>query len=153
MTCSWAKANGHEVIDWAIDTDVSRSVDPFNAPELGPWFSKPEKVHAWDIVATWKLDRLATGSIYLNKVMSWCFENEKDLVSVTEDFDLSTWFGRMVANVIAGVAEGEVEAIMERTRDSQRALRRLGPLARRSRALRKFPGQVKRGVFRRRSRS
>lgn len=122
---SWADANGHEVVGWAVDTDVSRSVDPFNAPELGEWF-KPHKAQEWDIVACWKLDRLATGSIYLNKVMAWGFENEKTLVSCSEGFDLNTWAGRMLANIIAGLAEGELEAIRERTTDSQRALRNLG---------------------------
>ncbi|GGM64969.1 integrase [Longimycelium tulufanense] len=114
----WADANGHEVVGWAVDLDVSRSIDPLNAPKLGPWFNEPEKVEAWDIVACWKLDRIATGSIYLNKVMGWCSENGKALVSVTENFDLSTWVGRMVANVIAGVAEGELEAIRERNQSA-----------------------------------
>ncbi|RJO74905.1 recombinase family protein [Nocardia panacis] len=117
----WADTQGHTVIGWAEDLDVSRSVDPFVTPGLGPWF-KPEHLHEWDIVACWRLDRLATGSIYLNKVMAWCFEYEKTLVSVTENFDLSTWVGRLIANVIAGVAEGELEAIKERTRGSRKKL-------------------------------
>jgi DNA invertase Pin-like site-specific DNA recombinase len=119
----WAAANGHEVVGWATDVDVSRSVDPFETPELGPWFDRPDE---WDIIACWKLDRLATGSIYLNAVMAWCQKNGKTLVSVTENFDLSSWVGRLIAGVIAGVAEGELEAIKERTQASQRELRRQG---------------------------
>lgn len=118
--------NGHTIVGWAEDMDVSRSVDPFDTPDLGKWLTKPEKIEQWDIVATWKLDRLATGSIYLNKLMHWCFENDKVMVSVTENFDLSTWVGRMIANVIAGVAEGELEAIKERTRGSRRRLLQTG---------------------------
>lgn len=114
----WAAANGHEMIGWAEDRDVSRSVDPLEAPELGPWLNEPERAETWDILACWKLDRVATGSIYLNKVMGWCFERGKALVSVTESFDLSTWIGRTVANVIAGVAEGEWEAISARNYDA-----------------------------------
>jgi site-specific DNA recombinase len=123
---TWASMHGHEIVGWAVDLDVSRSVDPFDSPDLGPWFSEPERVSSWDILACWKLDRVATGSIYLNKVMAWCFENEKDLVSVTENFDLSTWVGRLIAGVIAGVAEGELEAIKERTGASRAKLRTLG---------------------------
>jgi site-specific DNA recombinase len=108
---NWAAANGHEVIGWATDLDVSRSVDPLNAPELGPWFKRPDE---WDILAAWKLDRVATGSIYLSKVMSWCSDHDKTLVSVTENLDFSTWVGRLIAGVIAGVAEGELEGISER---------------------------------------
>ncbi|KZM68822.1 hypothetical protein AWN90_13615 [Nocardia terpenica] len=110
---------------WAIDVDVSRSVDPFDTPELGQWF-KEEKLHDWDKVVCWKLDRLATGSIYLNKLIAWCGENNKTIASVTESFDLSNWVGRMIANVIAGVAEGELEAIKERTRGSYNKLLETG---------------------------
>ncbi|MFE1596123.1 recombinase family protein [Nocardia sp. NPDC058705] len=118
----WADAHEHQVIGWAEDIDVSRDVDPFDTPGLGPWFLE-DKRDEWDIVATWKLDRLATGSIYLNNVLDWCTKNNKSLVSVTESFDLDHWIGRMIANVIAGLAEGELEAIKERTRGSRRKLR------------------------------
>lgn len=64
----WAAANGHEVIGWATDLDVGRSVDPIAAPDLGKWFSEPERVGSWDIIAAYRLDRLATGSIYLNSL-------------------------------------------------------------------------------------
>lgn len=118
----WSQMNDHTIVGWAEDMDVSRSVDPFQTPDLGKWLTDPEKIEQWDIVATWKLDRLATGSIYLNKMMHWCSEHEKVIVSVTENFDLSTWVGRMIANVIAGVAEGELEAIRERTKASRKKL-------------------------------
>lgn len=122
----WAEVHEHEIIGWAIDVDVSRSVDPFKTPELGPWLTDPEKIHQWDIVACWKLDRVATGSIYLNKVLEWCKDRDHYLASVTESFDLSTWIGRMIANNIASVAEGELEAIRERTQGSQKKLRSSG---------------------------
>ncbi|MBF6449509.1 recombinase family protein [Nocardia elegans] len=109
----WADANGHTVIGWAEDLNVSRAVDPLKAPDLKPWL-EPDTAQGWDILVGAKLDRIATGSIYLNRVMDWCTSNGKALVSVSENFDLSTWVGRMVANVIAGVAEGELEAIRER---------------------------------------
>lgn len=123
---AWADTHDHEIIGWATDVDVSRSVDPFDTPDLGQWLTDPDRIKSWDIVATWKLDRLATGSIFLNKLMAWCQQQEKVIVSVTESFDLSTWVGRMIANVIAGVAEGELEAIKERTSASRTKLRDLG---------------------------
>lgn len=123
---NWAKQHDHTVVEWAIDTDVSRSVDPFNSPEFGPWLRQPDKIDHYDIIACWKLDRIGAGSVYLNKVIGFCNEHSKSLVSVTENFDLSHWVGRMVANVIAGVAEGELEAIRERTQGSQKKLRSVG---------------------------
>ncbi|WP_216897607.1 recombinase family protein [Nocardia alni] len=117
----WSDLNGHQVVGWAVDMDVSRSVNPFDTPALGPWLTDAKQAQ-WDIVAGWKLDRIATGSIYLNKVVDWCDKYGKSLVSVTENFDLSTWVGRLIANVIAGVAEGELEAIRERTQGSRKKL-------------------------------
>ncbi|GAB2709637.1 recombinase family protein [Nocardia thraciensis] len=122
---AYAKANDDQVIGWAVDIDVSRTVDPFNTPELGKWL-KEDRAAEWDKIAGWKLDRIATGSIYLNKMIGWCQENNKTLVSVTENFDLSHWVGRMIANVIAGMAEGELEAITERIQFSRKKLLEVG---------------------------
>ncbi|MEV5836831.1 recombinase family protein [Nocardia sp. NPDC052112] len=80
---------------------------------------RAEQRDAWDVVVCWKLDRLATGSIYLNKVVAWCNDRGKSMVSVTENFNLSTWVGRLIANVIAGVAEVELEAVEERTKAAE----------------------------------
>lgn len=115
----WAAANDHEVVGWAEDIDVSGSVDPFDTNQLGDWLSRPEE---WDILCAWKLDRIGRRAIPLNKVFGWMIDHGKTLVCVSDNIDLSTWVGRLVANVIAGVAEGELEAIRERTRASRRKL-------------------------------
>lgn len=119
----WASANEHEVIGFATDLDVSGAVDPFDTPELGSWLQRPDE---WDILGAWKLDRLARRAIPLNKLFGWCLDNDKQIVCVSDNIDLSTWVGRLVANVIAGVAEGELESIKERTKASHRKLRELG---------------------------
>lgn len=115
----WAKSNDHEIVGWAEDLDVSGSVDPFQAPALGRWLERPDD---WDILCAWKLDRLGRRAIQLNKLFGWTLENRKTLVCVSDNIDLSTWVGRLVASVIAGVAEGELEAISERNRASRRKL-------------------------------
>lgn len=120
----WVGNNDHTLVGWAEDLDVSGGVDPFDTPALGPWLK--DRHEEWDILATWKLDRIARRAIPMNKLFGWCIDNNKTLVSVSENIDLSTWMGRMVANVIAGVAEGELEAIRERTKGSHRKLRELG---------------------------
>lgn len=122
---SWANQNDHTIIGWAEDLDISGAVDPFDTPALGPWLTEHRK-HEWDVLATWKLDRISRRVIPMNKVFGWVLDNDKTLVCVSENLDLSTWIGRLIANVIAGVAEGELEAIRERTRGSQRKLRELG---------------------------
>lgn len=121
----WAAANDHTVIGWAEDLDISGSVDPFDTPALGPWLTQ-HRLGEYDIVCAWRLDRLSRRAIPMNKLFGFIIDNEKTLVCVSENLDLSTWIGRMIANVIAGVAEGELEAIKERTRASQQKLRELG---------------------------
>lgn len=121
----WCDLQGHELIGWAEDLDVSGSVDPFDTPALGPWL-KPDRADQWDILCAWKLDRIGRRAIPLNKVFGWIMEQNKILVCVSDNIDLSTWVGRLVANVIAGVAEGELEAIRERTKASRKKLLETG---------------------------
>ncbi|MCV7092111.1 recombinase family protein [Mycobacterium interjectum] len=59
-----------------------------------------------DIICAWKLDRLGRNAIQLNKLSGWCGEHGKTLVSCSESIHLSSWAGRMLAGVIAGLAEG-----------------------------------------------
>lgn len=122
---AWAKANDHTVVGWAEDPNTSGSVDPFDTAGLGPWLSEP-KFNDWDILCAWKLDRLARRTVPLHRLFGLCQDHKKTLVCVADNIDLSTWVGRLVASVIAGVAEGELEAIRERTRGSQKKLRELG---------------------------
>jgi DNA invertase Pin-like site-specific DNA recombinase len=121
----WASDNDHEVIGWAEDMDVSGSVDPFDAPALGPWF-REEHRYDWDILVAWKLDRLSRRAIPMSKLFGWIMEHDKTLVCVADNIDLGTLMGRLIAYVIATIAEGELEAIRERTKASHRKLRELG---------------------------
>lgn len=121
----WAAAGGHEIVGWAVDLNVSRSVRALQAPELGPWLTD-ERAGEWDILAAWKTDRLGAGSINLNELLGWCEDHGKTIVSTSEHLDFASWVGRMVANVISGVAEGELEAIRERNADTYHYLRRQG---------------------------
>ena len=121
----WADENDHEIIGWAEDLDVSGAVDPFDTPSLGLWLTNG-KLGEWDILCAWKLDRLARRAVPLHRLFGLCQDEDKTLVCISDNLDLSTWVGRLVASVIAGVAEGELEAIRERTRASHRKLRELG---------------------------
>ncbi|MCV7186398.1 recombinase family protein [Mycolicibacterium murale] len=117
----WAEANGHNMIGWAEDVDVSGSIDPFDTPQLGDWLNN--RAPEFDVIVAWKLDRLGRNAIQLSKLFGWCIEHEKTLVSCSESIDLSNWAGRMLGSVIAGLAEGELEAMRERQRASRHKLR------------------------------
>lgn len=115
--------SGHTVVGWADDVDVSGSVDPFETPQLGNWLNN--RAPEFDVIAVWKLDRLSRNSIKLNKLFGWCIDHDKTVVSTSESIDLGTPVGRLIANVIGFLAEGELEAIRERTLGSRRKLREL----------------------------
>lgn len=118
---AWADSNDHTVIGWAEDVDVSGSVDPFDTPQLGDWLNN--RADEFDVVAVWKLDRLSRNSIKLNKLFGWCIDHDKSVVSCSESIDLGTPVGRLIANVIGFLAEGELEAMRERQLSSRRKLR------------------------------
>jgi site-specific DNA recombinase len=117
----WAQAQGHRIVGWAEDINVSGSVDPFDTPALGPWLD--DRAPEWDVICAWKLDRLGRDAIRLNKLFGWAIDHGKIVVSATEGIDLGTPVGRLIANVIAFLAEGELEAIRERTKASRAKLR------------------------------
>lgn len=118
---NWAEANDCKVVGWAEDVDVSGSVDPFDTPNLGEWLNN--RAPEFDVIAVWKLDRLSRNSIKLNKLFGWCIDHDKTVVSCSEAIDLSTPVGRLIANVIGFLAEGELEAMRERQLSSRRKLR------------------------------
>lgn len=118
---AWAAASGGTVVGWAEDSDVSGSVDPFDTPQLGNWLNN--RAPEFDVIVAWKLDRLSRNSIKLNKLFGWCLDHGKTVVSTSEAIDLGTPVGRLIANVIGFLAEGELEAIRERTISSRRKLR------------------------------
>lgn len=122
---SWAANDDHEIVGWAEDIDVSGSVDPFDTPELGKWLSD-EKKHEWDALVSWKLDRITRRAIPMGKLFGWLQENDKTLVCTADSINLSTPMGRLIAYVIATIAEGELDAIRERTKASHQKLRELG---------------------------
>jgi len=111
---NWADANEHTVVGWAEDIDISGGIDPFDTPALGPWLKEPKR-DDWDILCTWKLDRLSRNARHLGHLCDWCEDNQKTVVSCSEG-DLSTPVGRLLVSVIGFLAQGELEAIKERTK-------------------------------------
>ncbi|MBM4592045.1 recombinase family protein [Rhodococcus hoagii] len=122
----WAASGGHEIVGWAEDRDVSGAVDPFKTPELGKWLTEPELLHSWDALVAWKVDRVARNAIYMSRLFAFIMENDKTFATVSDNIDLSTTNGRMLAGIIAGLAEGELEAIKERTQASRQKLQSVG---------------------------
>lgn len=79
-----------------------------------------------DRVVCWRLDRLGRTASGLTKLFDTLQERGVGLVSLREGIDLSTPAGRLMANVIASVAQYETELRGERVRAGQLAAKLAG---------------------------
>jgi site-specific DNA recombinase len=129
-------------VGWAEDVDVSGGIAPWQRPELSKWLpstigtdsSEETKRRAWqesrardfDVMAVWRLDRISRRVIHLNNLIEWCEEVGKTLQSTSEGFDIQSPMGRVFVNILAALAEGELEAIKERAKSSFSHLMRKG---------------------------
>lgn len=113
---NWASVHECQIVGWAEDRGVSASVDPWKRPELGPWLHGQRT--SFNTIVVWRVDRLARRVLHFASLLDWARNNHKDIVSATEGFDLATPLGRMFAQMIAMLAEGELEAVKERTKAS-----------------------------------
>ena len=112
----WASLHEYTVVGWAEDQGVSAAVNPWDRPELGPWLRGQRE--PFDTLVVWRLDRLTRRVLHFASLLDWAKTNGKKIASATEGFDLSTPLGRMVAQMVSMLAEGELEAIRERTKAS-----------------------------------
>lgn len=80
-------------------------------------------------VVVWKLDRISRSQRDgINILADWC-ERDVRVVSVTQQIDLSGALGRMVASVMFGLAEIELEYRKERQAAGIRVARKAGVYA------------------------
>lgn len=70
----------------------------------------------WDALLVVKLDRIHRNSLNFAKMFDTLKAAGKDFVSLSENFDTTTAFGRFAMDIIARLAQLESEQIGERTR-------------------------------------
>jgi site-specific DNA recombinase len=112
----WASLHEYTIVGWADDQGVSAAVSPWDRPQLGAWLRGERE--PFDALVMWRLDRLTRRVLHFASLLDWAKDNGKKIASATEGFDLSTPLGRMVAQMVSMLAEGELEAIRERTKAS-----------------------------------
>lgn len=108
----WLKANGYDEgkIEWYIDKETGKTL---KRPEFQRLqreiFSGKVK-----IVVVWKLDRISRRlKDGINLLSDWCSKDVR-VVSITQAIDLSGAVGRMIAAVLLGLAEIELEYRQQR---------------------------------------
>lgn len=79
-----------------------------------------------DVLVTVRIDRLSRSMLDFLKIMETLDRHGVALVSITQEVNTATAWGRMVLNILAGFGQFEREMISERTRDKIHAARRSG---------------------------
>lgn len=119
-----ADAEEMELVDFAVDIDVSASISPWVRPSLGDWLNN--KKDQFDHIIILKIDRIARSVRHLSDIIEWCEANGKGLISCEEGFDLSKPWGKTIAKILAVVAEAELDAIKARNKASRETMRKTG---------------------------
>lgn len=116
-------ADGQEQpVKWYIDKASGRSMD---RPQ---WKQLEEAIRLGKVsqIVVWRLDRLGRTASGLTALFDELQTRRVNLVSLKDNIDLSTAGGRLLANVIASVAQYENEVRSERVRAGQAAARAQG---------------------------
>lgn len=117
----WAAAQD-EPVKWYRDKFTGKTMDR-------PDWSKLERDYRAGKVSrvvVWRLDRLGRTAKGLTALFSELQERKVGLVSMKEGLDLSTPAGRLMAHVLASVAQYETEVRAERILAGQAAARAAG---------------------------
>ena len=138
----WCAQNGHTLAGWAEDVGVSGGVAPWDRPELGQWLPSTigkdatgpaqrkamaaTRASEFDIICVWRLDRLTRRLLHLSGLIEWATKNGKGLVSTSEGFDILSPLGKVLAGILGVLAEGELESIKSRAKESFDHLMRVG---------------------------
>ena len=107
----WAKRTGAEVEGEYVDEVSSSDTRPRKEAVL-----RKLRLGEIDGVAFWSLDRWGRNMTELVLELEEFSRSGKSLISMKEGIDLSTAAGRLMANVLAAMANFEKDRIKERTR-------------------------------------
>lgn len=117
----WASAQD-EPLKWYRDTFTGKSMD---RPD---WKKLEQAIHEGRVskVVVWRLDRLGRTAKGLTALFDELQQRKINLVSMKEGLDLSTPAGRLMAHVLASVAQYETEIRAERVKAGQAVARANG---------------------------
>lgn len=111
---NYCEARGYHVVDVLEDNDVSA----FDRRKKRPAYEKlldMARRGDMDVIVAWHTDRLYRRVADLSTIVEACNTTGVDVETVQGgELDLSTANGRMIAQILGSVAEGEVDHIIER---------------------------------------
>lgn len=111
-----------EPVKWYEDKQSGKSMD------RPGWIKIEDAIRSGKVstVVVWRLDRLGRTASGLTKLFDELRERKVNLVSIKDGIDLSTSAGRLMANVLASVAQYETEIRGERVAAGQAVARAKG---------------------------
>jgi site-specific DNA recombinase len=113
-----------EIADWAEDLDISAAdYSPKDRPALGPWLTNPELIEKYDVIVWASLDRGIRSVADLRWLLDFCKDYDKELIFAKEKLDTSTPVGRIIATLLAAMAEIEIANMVERRERASAHLR------------------------------
>jgi DNA invertase Pin-like site-specific DNA recombinase len=119
----WVQAfAGEAPVRWFEDRFTGRTMD------RPGWRQLEQELHAGTIdrLVIWRIDRLGRTAAGLTKLFDELGRLRVNLISLKDGLDLSTPAGRLLANLLASVAQFETEIRAERVRAGQQAARTAG---------------------------
>lgn len=119
---AYAKAHGHEIVDWAEDAGTSGEVHPLERDSLGPWLAD-DVAHRYDGIVSWKVDRLSRKLAHFAWLLDWAEGHGKVVIAVTDSIDTSSKMGKLIASILSMFAEFELDTIKERIQGTRALLR------------------------------
>lgn len=108
---SWAKEQGHTVVDEYVDLGVSARKAPAKRPELQRLLGDLDKV---DLIAITKLDRWTRNVKGYYDVQEQLDAHKVAWAAIQEDYETLTASGRFKVNIMLSVAENEADRTSER---------------------------------------
>lgn len=108
---SWAKANGHSVIDEYVDAGVSARKSPAKRPELQRLLGDLDRI---ELVAFTKLDRWTRNVKGYYDVQEKLDAAHVAWTAIQEDYETVTATGRFKVNILLAVSENEADRTSER---------------------------------------
>jgi DNA invertase Pin-like site-specific DNA recombinase len=117
----WA-ASQNAAVKWYRDTATGKNMNR-------PGWAKLEaaiRQHKASAIVCWRIDRLGRTAKGLTALFEELIERKVNLVSLKDGLDLSTPAGRLMANVLASVAQYETEVRAERVKAGQASARKEG---------------------------
>ena len=118
---AWA-ASQSEPVKWYRDKATGKNMDRPGWNQLEADFLAGKV----STIVVWRLDRLGRTAKGLTALFATLTERKINLVSLKDGLDLTTTAGRLMANVLASVAQFETELRGERVRAGQDAARAAG---------------------------